>query len=549
MKPNKYTEKEIISSNMKDQPPLLLVTATKVETDALHNELAPLPGENTIIIHHKNNLTYYYGIFGKYKAAHVQCDMGSLTRASSIATIIEAISIFKPKVVVMVGIAFGIDDKKQKIGDVLVSEAIIPYNSKRVGRSKTISRSMMAPSSKRLLNRFKNVRTWEHFLPDGTKSTLIPTHILSGEELIDKKSHRDALVKMFPSATGGEMEGAGLYTACDGCADWILVKGICDFADGNKKIDKDKRQNVAAEAAVSVCLEVFSSISGFEEFGMSPVTSKIKPLSTLPDINHKVLFDIYTNNCEKYYIQRDIDHDFQKDIQNNCIWYYGPSGCGKSSVVLRNSLQSNKQFIHINLASCIGLPADDLFKEILYDLSSRVQGIKSQITPKSIVETQKNILSLIDQAYKNIEIYIVIEEIPINSDVEYSEFTQKMCSLVISKSFHIGLAGLKFILSSICNPLAHIQPSQQKVVQHFKFRELQQWNTSDMSKLVKSITSELQILIDKNQIQKIFTAANGSPRFVKKFFRNLISLTSINNDSFNMALSETERELGLIQHV
>lgn len=46
------------------------------------------------------------------------------------------------------------------------------------------------------------------------------------------------------------MEGAGLYTACqDRKVDWILVKGICDWADGHKEQDRETRQQIAARNA------------------------------------------------------------------------------------------------------------------------------------------------------------------------------------------------------------------------------------------------------------------------------------------------------------
>ena len=53
---------------------------------------------------------------------------------------------------------------------------------------------------------------------------------------------RDQLLALEPEAIGGEMEGIGLYTAAQGeKVDWILVKAICDWADGNKETDKTSK--------------------------------------------------------------------------------------------------------------------------------------------------------------------------------------------------------------------------------------------------------------------------------------------------------------------
>ena len=51
------------------------------------------------------------------------------------------------------------------------------------------------------------------------------------------------------------MEGAGLYVACqDQKVDWMLVKGICDWADGHKAEDKEARQQTAAHNATAFVL-------------------------------------------------------------------------------------------------------------------------------------------------------------------------------------------------------------------------------------------------------------------------------------------------------
>ena len=57
-------------------------------------------------------------------------------------------------------------------------------------------------------------------------------------------------MQLAPEARGGEMEAAGLYTAAsERNIDWIVVKGICDWADGEKQVDKRKRQLIAATNA------------------------------------------------------------------------------------------------------------------------------------------------------------------------------------------------------------------------------------------------------------------------------------------------------------
>ena len=73
--------------------------------------------------------------------------------------------------------------------------------------------------------------------------------ILTGGKLLDNIDYREQLLKLEPEAIGGEMEGAGLYVSShDKKVDWIVVKAICDWADGDKKKNKKARQQKAAKS-------------------------------------------------------------------------------------------------------------------------------------------------------------------------------------------------------------------------------------------------------------------------------------------------------------
>jgi nucleoside phosphorylase len=149
----------------------------------------------------------------------------------------------------MVGIAFGVDPQRQQIGDILVSQQLLGYDLQRVGTrvdgGLTIQARGDRPSaSTRLLDRCRaGDLDWEgpalHF-----------GLVLSGEKLVDNYDYREQLRQLAPEAVGGEMEGAGLYAAAQRSkVDWIMIKAICDWADGNKGLDKDARQQQAAQNA------------------------------------------------------------------------------------------------------------------------------------------------------------------------------------------------------------------------------------------------------------------------------------------------------------
>jgi nucleoside phosphorylase len=83
--------------------------------------------------------------------------------------------------------------------------------------------------------------------------------ILSGEKVLDHTPTVSALLAMEPEAIGGEMEGAGLYVAAtQRQLRWGLIKAICDWADGQKGVDKKARQAQAARNAAAFALHVLA---------------------------------------------------------------------------------------------------------------------------------------------------------------------------------------------------------------------------------------------------------------------------------------------------
>ena len=170
----------------------------------------------------------------------------------------KAIAAWTPTAVIGVGIAFGVDEDKQQIGDVLVSEAVQGYELGRVNPGGEITLGAAArPASEWLLQR---IITCDHQCRSADQQwpTVRFGIVLSGSKLVDDKDYRTSLVGLVRHrVVGGEMEGIGLaFAADDAKVDWIVVKGICDWADGNKgTASKDLHQRLAADHAVAVVAE------------------------------------------------------------------------------------------------------------------------------------------------------------------------------------------------------------------------------------------------------------------------------------------------------
>jgi len=244
---------------------ILLVTVTKVETLAVLNAF---PSADTISSAKKKpkmigKFVYHsLGNVGGIDVNLVRSEMGGVTPGGALSTIKDAIKLLAPVAVIMVGIAFGINPEKQKLGEILVSKQIFSYEPQKVKDNQNIYRGDKVSAPYSIFRKFRDGDLyWE-----GARVHL--GLILSGEKLINDLEFRKELQKREPEAIGGEMEGAGLYAAAsDEGVDWILVKGICDFADGNKN---DDAQAQAARNAASYVFHIIQLGLFGDSFEKSP---------------------------------------------------------------------------------------------------------------------------------------------------------------------------------------------------------------------------------------------------------------------------------------
>ena len=197
----------------------------------------------------ENRRTYRdLGAVGGTRVFLALTEMGSGGPGASQQAVQKGIEALRPGAVILAGIAFGVDEKKRRIGDILVSQQLQLYDLQRVGADRIVLRGDKPHASARLIDHFRHADLdW-----DESRAKVEFGLILSGEKLVDNLDYREQLQRLAPEAIGGEMEGAGLYVACqDAQVDWIAVKAICDWADGNKAKDKDARQQLAAGNAAA----------------------------------------------------------------------------------------------------------------------------------------------------------------------------------------------------------------------------------------------------------------------------------------------------------
>ncbi|WP_432737413.1 methyltransferase domain-containing protein [Maridesulfovibrio sp. FT414] len=188
------------------------------------------------------------GIIGGTHIFLFQCEIGSSTPGGALLTVYKAITELKPIAVIMIGVAFGADKKKQKIGEILISKQIQAYEYHKIQNGTVHLRGDKVTCGQTLLNHFRNAQyDWK-----GTKPSF--GLILSGEKLVDDINFNRQLFDLAPEAIGGEMEGGGLYSAASSAqTEWIIIKSICDWGDGTKT---DKAQREASRNAADYVVHV-----------------------------------------------------------------------------------------------------------------------------------------------------------------------------------------------------------------------------------------------------------------------------------------------------
>ncbi|KKN06931.1 hypothetical protein LCGC14_1072320 [marine sediment metagenome] len=247
--------------------PIAIFTATLVEKDRILKKMDPLKNEDSIIKAYIKSFTVYIGRLALYPIIMVKCEQGIYRPNSIIYGCEDLCNYSKPKIAILYGIAFGLEENVQNIGDVLISERIIPYEMVKYNNGDVIDRSHRPESSELLKNRFKEFTEWSHTFPNGKRAKSLYGPILSGEKLLNDPKRRNEFKSRYPEAIGGDMEAAGFATsAMRYKVDWIVIKGICDW--GVKK--GDENHQLAADAAISLIIAVFNDPNIFESVDIRP---------------------------------------------------------------------------------------------------------------------------------------------------------------------------------------------------------------------------------------------------------------------------------------
>jgi nucleoside phosphorylase len=192
--------------------------------------------------------------------------------AAAIATT-QLVLQFAPKIVVMIGIAAGTHAGNKQLGDVLVADPSVDYNSGKVAQEKGIREFLPDPYPIGLNARLRSVLLkyrGDHPIFERIRSQWkgkmprLANHLHLGplgaaDQVIDDPSRVLEIQRNWRKLIGVEMETYGVYRACHESPDpkprFVSFKSVCDFAAEKT----DSWQEYAAFVAARFAVEFFNN--------------------------------------------------------------------------------------------------------------------------------------------------------------------------------------------------------------------------------------------------------------------------------------------------
>jgi nucleoside phosphorylase len=183
--------------------------------------------------------------------------MGRVQAATATA---YAIRRWRPRYILLVGIAGGIAARNVRVGDILISDQIVDYELQKLTSQGPEIRWEVQRADSRLLDACNNYRDerWQELIqikrPDTMKSTRHTGPIASGDKVIAFGEVLARYRDVWPKLIGVEMEAAGVATAAFQSSDkpgFFMVRGVSDLADENKGSSDVKKWRLYACAAVA----------------------------------------------------------------------------------------------------------------------------------------------------------------------------------------------------------------------------------------------------------------------------------------------------------
>lgn len=281
----------------------------------------------------------------------------------------------------------------------------------------------------------------------------------------------------------------------------------------------------------------------FIQWCSEPVQQLVARESTNKPFNvSDVLFDTYSDQAELHYVKRREDTILKAAANSSNVWINGPAGVGKTAALRRLVSREGWVFHHQILDGLRGLDARQLMREVCNSLHEKL-GCE-EVLPSDIpdIDIMKSFRKALEVLADNKTLALLIEEIPLKGGEEYVRFIEYCYQLALLSESMNDNCRIIWLFSSIRDPLAELPGASAKLLEKIQFINFTIWNNRDLQSLVEMINLNLDTRLTIEQAGSITTQSDGSPRFVKMFFRRTRNDVSANY-SVDEILASVKRDL------
>jgi hypothetical protein len=262
-----------------------------------------------------------------------------------------------------------------------------------------------------------------------------------------------------------------------------------------------------------------------------------------PDQKTACLFYIYQPMFEPYYVERREDFFVRATLSMQNLWLFGQSGVGKTAALMRALSMAGKYRI-VSLGHYAGSDVRELYCAFYESiLSSEEERISvEELDWPELIGAIVDELGKIAADGTNA---ILIEEMPLSASSDLREFLEKFCQILTLAAHRFSNHRLTFAFSSIADPRAGFNGGG-RIAEMLKVKEFFSWRKSYAERLWDIILANIKLTVPSYQRDQLLAAADGSPRFVKLFFRNYLNVTAFEAEqrrSFSEALEATRLEM------
>ncbi|MEV0165866.1 phosphorylase family protein [Nonomuraea fuscirosea] len=231
---------------------VLIMVATTEERQAVITAVTGVTQAKPVRRHLGPHTAFELGVVSRARVLVAQTQAGTVAPGGAGFGAQELIERLNPDYLLLTGICYGLREKEQQLGDVLVCTQLRVMDHKKIveyepGQPVEIMRGDRVAPSVTLLDRCLHARLEQ----DEPKVHFGP--LLSGNVLLNSPMIRARLKAAEPDGIGGEMEGLGVYgAAARKKVEWIVVKAICDWGMGKTDDWHEAAARNAAEFVVDV---------------------------------------------------------------------------------------------------------------------------------------------------------------------------------------------------------------------------------------------------------------------------------------------------------